>query len=226
MKDTVTVFILDIRKFIKNTDIFLRYLSYDEKIRAKTYDKSLSKRYIVVRGILRIILGHYIKLNPQKIEFFYNEYGKPFLKGNKVQFNLSYSHNMVSYVINETHRVGIDIELHRNDIDVMSISSLVFTTIEFKHLNSLKEKEKINFFYEVWSKKESLIKAIGIGLSYPINTIETLSDPYKCQFEIENVIWYLYKVKSPKKYSSFISIDHKIKTLIQYNNLNSLQINK
>ena len=67
--------------------------------------------------------------------------------------------------------MGIDIELHDKNLKVEELASFVLTPEEHKYLSSLKPRDKLSFFYTFWTKKEALVKAIGQGLSYPINTI-------------------------------------------------------
>ena len=139
------------------------------------YTESLSERYIISHGILRCILGHYTEQAPEHVEFINNKYGKPYLKNSKIKFNMSHSHNMVCYIVTFNNEVGIDIELWDSNLDVMELSKLVLTPKETILFNSLIFQERHLTFFNLWTKKEALIKASGEGLSYPINTIEALS---------------------------------------------------
>jgi phosphopantetheinyl transferase len=65
-------------------------------------------------------------------------------------------------------------------------------------MDNLEYHEKIDFFYDSWTKKEAIIKAIGIGLSYPINNFDTLSltseDGILLNDGISSQILYLYLI--------------------------------
>ena len=136
---------------------------------------------------------------------------------------MSHSHNVVSYAVALNYRVGIDIELHDNALNIQELTSLVFTKAESKYFSTLKSDEKLEFFYSLWTKKESLIKATGQGLSYPINTIEAvaLSSGEKIILNNEkNKLyqeWYYYKLETPQHYSGSIAIEHKIDEMIYLN---------
>jgi 4'-phosphopantetheinyl transferase len=174
----VFVLIMNMDKYAQNIPQFCAYLSAKEKEQAKRYyTKLLTDRYILSHGMLRHILSYYAKVLPQELEFIYNEYGKPFLKKTNIQFNMSHSHNIVCYVIALNHKVGIDIELCDHNLNVQELANLVLTPTEYEYLSSLKSKEKHKFFYQLWTKKEALIKANGQGLSYPITTIEAMTIP-------------------------------------------------
>jgi len=217
----VFIFIVNLTTYINNISNCWEYLSVKEKIQANNYyTKSLSNNYIMSHGILRYILSYYTKQQPNDIEFTYNEYGKPFLKNSNIHFNMSHSHNLASYIVALNYKVGIDIELHDNNLNIKELASLVLTQGESKHLSTLKPKEQIEFFYHLWTKKESLIKATGQGLSYPINTIEAIDLSFGQGVFLTNARnelqqeWYCYELQTPKNYSGAIAIDRKIDEII------------
>lgn len=88
---------------------------------------------------------------------------------------MSYSHDIASYIISLNYKVGIDIELHNNTLNIQEFADLIFTPSEYKFFSTLEDEERVNFFYNTWTKKESIIKASGQGLSYPVNSIETIA---------------------------------------------------
>jgi len=214
------VYIANLTNYKQDTQLmhlFWECLSTKEQTQAKQYYTSdLSDRYIISHGVLRYILSYYTRQLPQDIEFIHNEYGKPFLKNNNIQFNMSHSHDMVSYIISLDYRVGIDIELHDSTIDVHELSDLVFTPKEHEFIIKLDTIKKLDLFYKLWTIKESLIKASGQGLSYPINTIEaiTLSPGENifldCDANKFKQGWYYFPLEVAEGYSGAIAIEHKI----------------
>ena len=205
----------------QNIPQFWECLSAEERSQAnKYYTSNLSDLYIISHGILRYILSYYTKQLPQEIEFIHNKYGKPFLRNNNIQFNMSHSNDTVNYIIALDHKVGIDIEVHNNTLDIQEFSDLVFTQAECKFFSTLKDEEKLEFFYNLWTKKESLTKASGKGLYYPINTIEAMTlspcekiflDNEDNQFKQE---WYYFPLEVAPNYSGAIAIEHKINQII------------
>lgn len=91
------VYTANISRFKQHLLEFYTCLSFEEKIRAGKYHYDfLRDRYVIAHGILRYILGFYIKTTPKDIVFNYNMYGKPSLPaGNGIQFNMSYSQELV-----------------------------------------------------------------------------------------------------------------------------------
>ena len=88
----------------------------------------------------------------------YNEYGKPYLKGENIHFNLSHSGDYVLLAIDE-FEVGVDIE--KISTIKQKVADKYFTLQENSWLKDNNENE--NFYY-LWTGKESVIKAKGQGL--------------------------------------------------------------
>ena len=101
------------------------------------------------------------RLSYQKLNFF---------------FNLSFSDDVGVIAISCNREIGIDIERHRSDIDIQQIAKRYFSPIEFTQLKSYGDYESIELFYRLWTCKEAIIKALGIGLSYPLDEIEITFD--------------------------------------------------
>lgn len=127
---------------------------------------------------------------------------------------------MVCYVIAFNNKVGVDIEFYNTTIDIIGMLELVFTKKEVELIMSLDIDEQYKTFYKFWTKKEALVKAVGKGLYYPINTIEVikllsgesilLNDGNK---ELQQE-WYCYELDLPKDYSGAVGIQGKIDELI------------
>ncbi|SUM53500.1 4'-phosphopantetheinyl transferase [Staphylococcus epidermidis] len=140
-----------------------------------------SKKYKFDEDKLRTLLGdilvRYIiqqKFNGESSDIVYNfnQYGKPFLKNNKeFNFNISHSGNWIVVATTINELIGIDIEKIEN-ID-MSISNKIYSKDEY---NLLKKnnvmKNDLDIFYELWTFKESFLKAKGVGLNMPMTSFE------------------------------------------------------
>jgi 4'-phosphopantetheinyl transferase len=125
---------------------------------------------------------------------------------------------MVSYIIASNYMVGIDIELHDNNLNVLELADLVLTSKESLYFSGLNFQEQIRLFYHIWVKKEALVKANGQGLSYGINTIETMSLLSGKSIVLasgkkavkEESKWYYYELETPENYSGAIATEQKI----------------
>lgn len=130
-------------------------------------------RYIVARGSLRRLLGHYCQADPAQLRFRYNSYGKPFLCDDhgspNLQFNLSHSQDLALIGFTLNRGIGVDIEFNRPKVDFAHIADEFFSVREAQELRALPESARLQAFYRCWSRKEAYIKALGQGMSFPLN---------------------------------------------------------
>lgn len=105
--------------------------------------------------------------NIDKYELIYNEYGKPFLKDNKLFFNISHDNNLVVIAISDKN-IGIDIEY------------LTYNRFVLKKCFNEKEQHKVNDkvnkekeFTKIWVMKEAYVKMKGTGIITDLKDIDT-----------------------------------------------------
>lgn len=117
--------------------------------------------------LLRVQITRLLQLPNHEIVFDANPYGKPYLTGHPLEFNLSHAGDWVVCVLS-SQPVGIDIE-EIKAVDI-SIAERFFTKKEYADLLEKTAEERQSYFYELWTLKESYIKAIGLGLSLPLDS--------------------------------------------------------
>jgi len=149
-------------------------LAPDERRRAERYYRAVDReRFIVARGVLRKIISIYLGVSPGDLEFSYNQYGKPQISAEQnsrnLNFNLSHSHEMALYALTIGRDVGIDIEYIREDFATLEIAEHFFAKAEVNALAALPAEERVKAFFNCWSRKESYIKALGLGISFPLD---------------------------------------------------------
>jgi 4'-phosphopantetheinyl transferase len=93
-----------------------------------------------------------------------NNFGKPFLPNHTLDFNISHSGDYVVAVCSPRKYVGIDIEQNRA-IDITAYQS-IFHSEEWTML-----KKSPQLFFELWTKKESLLKAKGMGFQVDLTEV-------------------------------------------------------
>jgi len=142
-------------------------LSDDERMRADKYVFAKDRtQFIVCRATLRKILGGYLAVSPHQIRFSAGHFGKPSLsEHNDVRFNVSHSHGLAVIAVAQSREVGVDIEYISLDFDVMSVAPRLFSAAECSEMRSLSPAARAIKFFEGWTRKEALLKAIGDGLS-------------------------------------------------------------
>ncbi|EJR97188.1 phosphopantetheine-protein transferase domain protein [Bacillus mycoides] len=119
--------------------------------------------------LIRSLVCQKYKMNNEEIKFIYNEYGKPFVQNfSDFHFNISHSGEWVVCATANSN-VGIDIE-RVSDIEALKLANEFFSEEEFYDLSNMNSDEQINYFFDLWTLKESHIKMIGKGLYIPLNS--------------------------------------------------------
>jgi 4'-phosphopantetheinyl transferase len=128
------------------------------------------RRFVVAHGVLRELLGRYLRTPPGRIRFAYNAFGKPALSpefGSRLKFNLSHSADLALIAIAADADIGVDVEYIRAQPDYAEIARHFFSAAEADRLNRLPSHLHAQAFLRCWTKKEAYVKACGEGLGIP-----------------------------------------------------------
>jgi 4'-phosphopantetheinyl transferase len=136
-----------------------------------------SHRYIAAHGCLRNILARYLRCEPGQLSFSTNEYGKPVLEERELEFNLSHSSDFALIAVSRGHKVGVDVERVRQDIELESIASRFFSQNEVAEMMVLSPDRRAIAFFNCWTRKEAYIKAHGLGLSLLLENFDVSLTP-------------------------------------------------
>lgn len=94
--------------------------------------------------------------------------GKPFFDQHPdIHFNVSHSGRWVVVALSEAP-VGVDVEKVRNVN--LAVARRFFAKEEYAQLISQPPELQRSFFFDLWTLKESYLKALGTGLTRPLNT--------------------------------------------------------
>lgn len=160
-------------------------LTQDEIKRADRFHFDRDRRrYIVKQASLRIILGEfYLDCEPRSLKFGTSQYGKPYLTGDcdgeNLCFNMSDSNELALIAFTSNSKVGIDVEFMRAVPDASEIAARSFSKAENIAFQALPQAKKQEAFFNCWTRKEAFIKAIGKGLSDPLDRFEVSLEPGK-----------------------------------------------
>ena len=161
---------------------FFELLNEDERLRAERFHfEPDRRRFVSRRGMLRTILGRYLKTDSRELEFHHGSHGKPALACTAqkvpIHFNLSHSRCFALFGFTREHPIGVDIE-HVHDIPEMeNIAERFFSVKEHEAFLSLPRELKIRAFFHSWTCKEAFVKATGEGLSRPFDRFHVSVDP-------------------------------------------------
>lgn len=128
---------------------------------------SLLAEYLMITALKNEGIG--------EISLTCGEKGKPYLTDKSLFFNLSHSGKVCICAVSDKD-LGCDVEKIKRA--KMNIANRFFSKEECLFLESTPESERDNAFFRLWTMKESFIKAVGTGLSMPLNSFSIdLSSP-------------------------------------------------
>jgi 4'-phosphopantetheinyl transferase len=154
------------------------YLNQEE-LRKANRIKSVKERNncVITLAVLKILLGYYLDKNPCEIILSYTKYNKPYLKYSDLKFNLSHSGNILLIGFALNFEIGVDVEKMEEFPEADDVAKNFFSSYEYKSFSSLQNNERIEGFYNCWTRKEAFIKAVGSGLSYSLKEFDVTLAP-------------------------------------------------
>lgn len=171
---TVHLWRLSVAQTRISLDYHLSLLDEEEKFHAARFHfRQDREQSILARASLRSLMARYTGFAPDQIRFKKNQYGKPFLQypDSPVQFNVTHSGDCIIHAITCGAEIGVDVEMVRDSGSLGSISSY-FATGEQAWLDATAHEARDDAFFMLWTCKEAYIKALGRGLSKPLDSFE------------------------------------------------------
>ncbi len=166
-----------------------RSLSLDERERAARFRFAADRqRFVSGRGLLRLLAGAYLGCAPAAAPIGYGAFGKPYLAMRSgpeaIAFNLSHAGALVVFAFRRGHALGVDIEQLDCRLDVSQIAHQYFTAQETADIMARSTQERYLRFFEFWTLKEAVVKALGKGLTLPLREFDVSAigeAPYQAQ---------------------------------------------
>jgi 4'-phosphopantetheinyl transferase len=151
----------------------------------------------------RLLICNKLNIKNSDIQLMTNKYGKPLLQGNHgLHFNNSHSGQWVLSALSDSS-IGIDVEII-SEIDI-DIADHCFSEQECLDLYAQKDVTRTDYFFNLWTLKESYIKAAGLGLSLPLSSFTIRIDNdvilLDTQNEFNNCYFKQYSIDSAYKVS-------------------------
>lgn len=170
-REAVEVWLADVHAFwAAHASALEQLLSDDELDRAARFRFERDRqRFAARRALLRVVLARACGEDPKALRFAYGPQGKPRLEGTDLEFSASHSDGVAAFAIARAAEVGVDVERIREDVDVDGLAHRFFAPAEAEALARLEPPERRSAFFAVWTAKEAFVKAIGRGLSYPLD---------------------------------------------------------
>lgn len=195
-----------------------KLLSSDEIERAdRFYFERDCRSFTVARAALRQILGRYVNRSAETLAFSYGAKGKPELaEHTSLKFNLSHSGGFALLAVAQSLCLGVDIERVKPDFAGEDIAERFFSSNEVAALRAVAQEAKAESFFSCWTRKEAYIKALGEGLSVPLDSFDVAFGPgipaallsVRVSSD-ETERWSLYDVVAPPGYKAALVAEGK-----------------
>lgn len=122
------------------------------------------------------LLAQKLNVNPEDLLFAKHEYGKPYLLNHTLHFNHSHSQQYYALALSERVKdIGIDVEELDRKVRLDSLAQHAFHTDEYATWQNLEQDKE--YWFKVWTTKEAVLKASGLGIRLDLNTLNTQAHP-------------------------------------------------
>tara|TARA_B100000427_G_scaffold104831_1_gene86892 strand:- start:1037 stop:1762 length:726 start_codon:yes stop_codon:yes gene_type:complete len=216
LKNQNLIFFFSLPDFKNNLECVL---SSDELEKQNRYRvESAKQQFYVTRTYLRYIMAHFLDVQPKTICLKKTAKGKLYISNSPLTFNVSHSHTMAAIAVSILPMIGIDLEYYKPAYDYYGIVKRFFTHTEQKWLLSQPLKLQNHAFFNIWTGKEAVAKATGLGLSYNLSSLSII--PNKTTFSVSvttpNVTeqpsqFFLDYISLTSSYSCCIAMNHILK---------------
>ena len=157
-------------------------------------------------------------MDPKTLRFRYGANGKPELFPDydvgAISFNLSHANGLAVYAVTSQRRIGIDLEYICSGGANDQVAERFFSRSEVSGLRFLSGQERNRAFFDCWTRKESYIKALGSGLSTPLDQFEVSLKPgepaalLKVSWDPEETSrWHLKNLYPGTNYASALCVE-------------------
>jgi 4'-phosphopantetheinyl transferase len=150
-------------------DRLAAWLSPEETDRSRRFRFSRDRHgFVAAHGFLRLAVSRYLGVDPCDLEFDAGASGKPRLAdagSEDLRFNLAHTDGMALIAVTRGREVGVDIERIKPGFDWAELAPRYFSAPERAGLDALPAPQRSRAGYEIWTRKEAWVKAVGTGLT-------------------------------------------------------------
>ena len=153
-------------------------LDDEERERASRFRRRVDRdRFIVSHGALRRVLARYLRKPATALRFRRDRFGKPSLAHRTtLTFNMAHSDAVALIAVTIGRPVGVDVERVAAIDDAFDVAEICFAPAERRVLHGVPAASVCDTFFACWTRKEAFIKAVGTGLSAPLQAFEVSLD--------------------------------------------------
>jgi 4'-phosphopantetheinyl transferase len=208
-----------------NYSDFIGFISNEEQIRAAKFHFTEDREaFVFSHAYLRFILASRLMIRPEEIQFGRDAFNKPILVGLPYNFNITHTKQSFAVAVSQYYNVGIDMENISRKTDQSSIVKSFFSAGDQQFIDD-PEGVSTDRFFLLWTRKEALLKAIGIGITtdltqYEVQDETDSSDDIQSDMDF-HIYRYSHHIYTKKIAKSYLSIASPSRAIIKLNQLNN-----
>lgn len=206
----VDVWLVDLAVSANRLDRCTQVLDRSERARGDRFLRPADRaRFVASHAALRLILADALTCAPSDIRLSADAAGKPHLAepaGRPLAFNLSHSGDRALIGLTGPAAIGVDIELIRPIPDAVRIARAHFAPDEAESLASLPTFDIGPVFFGLWTRKEAVVKALGTGLSLPLDRFSVTLPPAAPRLLRASAEWTLAAVEAGSDYAATVAV--------------------
>ncbi len=155
----------------------LEFLDGEERGRlARLRAARASRDYLAAHALARTTLAEIVGCSPARVRIHTSPGGRPELVSPQVaprlRFSISHADGIALCAVAAGRAIGVDIESDRNiGPDALGVAEAVCSPREMQALRALPPPERADFLLLVWSVKEAVAKAAGVGFHLSLSHI-------------------------------------------------------
>lgn len=132
------------------------------------------RRDMAARVLVRTVLSRYAPVAPAAWVFGADAHGRPRIAAPqpaaRLEFNIAHSGDLVVVGVAPANPLGVDAEHLARGTDTTRLERY-FSPPEIEQLRALPAQARRLRFFELWTLKESYLKARGVGLRLPLHAL-------------------------------------------------------
>lgn len=213
---SIDLWSVKLNKTDEDSSSLLNMLDDKEQQRYHRLHKNHRQLYLLSHAACRQILARYTGCAASEIKYTLNPHGKPGLPNSQLSFNLSHSHELAIIAISAGTEIGVDVEFLKPKPSWKKLAKRFFNSAEYTYLLQQAENQQLESFFQLWTRKEAFIKALGTGLSTPLKSFDCSQNEHIKVDDKDADNWYQQDLTLASAYKGCVVQNTEIKKIRYY----------
>ncbi|TYC51168.1 4'-phosphopantetheinyl transferase superfamily protein [Rhodobacterales bacterium] len=196
-------------------------LSAEERTRAERFHFERDRKvYIAAHAACRGLLTYCLAEPADSWRFSVEDHGKPELicpeGGPRFRVNISHTRDFAAAALTQDHDIGIDVEWLQRSAETEGLARRMFAESECRQVVEASDAEKLDIFLGFWTLKEAYVKAIGKGLSQPLDAfsfdLNAASISFRDSSADDPDCWFFERCRPGPEHLMALAVRHPDKT--------------